>query len=552
MSSAFSSALAKLDGSLQAVHSHIDSLGAALEVNDDRLLHSLTDARRHAARLRDLVRAERPDARWESRTALGQLVHEMELEIAAKARRNQQRRDRLTEVAEELEAGTVKHRFDTRTTALNALRTEAIRELRAEAALTDNVKELAGPSANEWLRWACSLLEPKDAALLAELRHSFPKLERFAGEMEESYWVGGQRPQPASSVLASTAADPESQAALPSAAPATADSSGEREPQNSAVEYYITTNTANCDRAGSLRYNGSNGSAAAPEVAAERENVRDNGQAATGKEALLETIAAAPHVKVCECGGTYPAKFHVCPFDGTPLRLITDPALLAASAYENHSPANTIAAPGQAASATVQQPAVAPAAVAPPASSSFIAAAEEPNDDDAPEAEAEFERLKALLQQNSGDEGGFQLLDNGMPRKKLFITVGAAAAIVVLCVGFILAYHSSAMSVGTLRKSVVAAGAKVAGTDQDPMQDADIQRNLAQKLTALKGSTIQASVEEGVVTLTGQSPSKWDALHAEALATQIGGVKIVRNEVEVEPEEHSAKAAKTSKGRSKK
>jgi len=548
MASPFSSALAKLDGSLQAVHSQIDSLGAALEVNDDRLLHSLTDARRNAARLRDLVRAERPDARWESRTALGQLVHELEVEIAAKARRNQQRRDRLSEVANELEAGTVKHRFDTRKTALNALRTEAIRELRAEAALPENVKELAGPSAYEWLHWACSLLEPQDAAVLSDLRNKFPKLERFAGEMEESYWVPAPRPQQTSPQVAPASAVADDQAVVPSSAPAPADRAGEPEQQDSAVEYYITTNTANYDRTGSLRYNGSNGSAPVSEISAEGKPSQQKGQQpAAGKEVLLESIASAPHVKYCECGGTYPAGFHVCPFDGAPLRLIADPSMLAGSAYKDAGPA-----PSQAASGNAEQPGWPAVAVVPGKPVSALLATAESNDDDTPEAEAEFERLKALLQQNSGESGEFQLLDDHIPRKKLFITVGAAAALVVLCVGLIFAYRSSAMSVGKLSKSVVAAGARVAGSDQDPMGDADIQRDLAQKLAALKGSTIQASVEEGVVTLTGQSPSRWDALHAEALATQIGGVKIVKNEVEVQPEQQAATKGRSSKGRSKK
>ncbi|HLI63786.1 MAG TPA: hypothetical protein VKV05_10325 [Terriglobales bacterium] len=190
MSSAFSLVLAKLDSSLQAVQLQVDCLRAGLEVNDDQLRQGLTDARHQAAILRDMIRAERPDANWVDRKALEQLLQE--LEIAAKARRNQQRRIKLQQLANELDAGKVKHRFDARSSALNALRMEAVQELRTEAALSEEVKDLPGPGASEWLHWACSLEDGTDSEVLAGLRRDFPALERFAGEVEESYWVAGQ------------------------------------------------------------------------------------------------------------------------------------------------------------------------------------------------------------------------------------------------------------------------------------------------------------------------------------------------------------------------
>src|ERR1700751_189390 len=155
MSSPFSSALEELDESLKNVYAHIECLGAALDVNDDRLIRSLADARQHAARLRDMLRAERPAARWSDRKGMGQVVQELEVEIANRARRNQQRRDKLLVLATELEGGSIKHRFDTRAAALNALRLAAVQELRSEAAMAENVKELPGPEAHAWLPWAC-------------------------------------------------------------------------------------------------------------------------------------------------------------------------------------------------------------------------------------------------------------------------------------------------------------------------------------------------------------------------------------------------------------
>lgn len=191
MPSPFASALTKLDGSLLAIQSHLDLLQAGLDINDGQLNQSMSEARHQAATLRDLIRTERPDAKWNDRKSLEHLIHE--LEIAAKARRNQQRRAKLLELANELDNGMVQHRFKARAATLNQLRVEAVNELRTEAALTEQVKELPGPLANQWIHWVCSLQEEKDALVLADLRKDFVALERFAREMEEDYWAPGQR-----------------------------------------------------------------------------------------------------------------------------------------------------------------------------------------------------------------------------------------------------------------------------------------------------------------------------------------------------------------------
>ena len=191
MSSPISSALAKLDGSLQTVQSQVDSLRAGLEVNDSQLSYSLADARQNAAVVRDLIRAERSDASWDDRGTLEYLIHE--LEVAAHEQRNEQRRMKLLELGDEFEAGAVRHRSETRSASLNNLRQEAIQELRAAAAIPEQEKELPGPDAGQWLHWACNLQEDKDADALTCLRTDFPALDHFAGEMEESYWMPGDR-----------------------------------------------------------------------------------------------------------------------------------------------------------------------------------------------------------------------------------------------------------------------------------------------------------------------------------------------------------------------
>jgi hypothetical protein len=191
MPSPFSSALAKLDDSLQSIRSQLDQLGAAMEVNSEQLNNLLADAWVHGEALRDLIRSERPDAKWLNRESLGQLVQNLEVAIL----RNQERRARLLSLAAELEVGAVRHRFQARSTELNNLRLQAINELRAEAATQEQEKELPGPGANEWLHWVCNLQDEKDASVITDLGKDFPALERFAGEMEEAYWVPGEVPQ---------------------------------------------------------------------------------------------------------------------------------------------------------------------------------------------------------------------------------------------------------------------------------------------------------------------------------------------------------------------
>jgi len=191
MSSPISSALEKLDGSLLALQSEVDCLRAGLEVSDDQLTQKLTDARQHATAVRDLIRTERGDAVWSDRKALDQLIRD--LELAAREKRNEQRRTRLLELASEFEAASIRHRFESRVSSLNALRQDAIQQLRADASLPEQEKVLPGPDVGEWLHWACNLQEDTDSSALEQLQKDFPAVAIFTSEMEESYWVPGTR-----------------------------------------------------------------------------------------------------------------------------------------------------------------------------------------------------------------------------------------------------------------------------------------------------------------------------------------------------------------------
>ena len=90
MSLSFASVLAELDASLQNIHSQLAALAAGREMDDVKLNNALADARYHAATLRGLVHAEWAEAEWKDRRGLIQVI--AELEAAAEAKRNEQRR----------------------------------------------------------------------------------------------------------------------------------------------------------------------------------------------------------------------------------------------------------------------------------------------------------------------------------------------------------------------------------------------------------------------------------------------------------------------------
>jgi hypothetical protein len=187
MGSSFRSALAQLDESLQAIESEISGLQGGLETSEDQLWQSLELAQLSAATLRTLILEQRPDANWANREDLLLLIDDLEQETAQAV--IDERRQKLIDLADELNAGKIKHRVESRAAALNELRAAAIDELRAEAALAEPTKDLPGPDAADWICWVCNLQEGSDADDVAALHESFSALEQFATEMEERYWV---------------------------------------------------------------------------------------------------------------------------------------------------------------------------------------------------------------------------------------------------------------------------------------------------------------------------------------------------------------------------
>ena len=191
MSSPLFSILANLDSSARSAEDQLDRLHAGLEVNEQLLIQSIRDACQQAASLSEVIRSEQPEAEWNDRGSLENLI--LELTEAAEARRIKELQERLLHLAGELEAGRIKHRFAARTAQLDALRLEAVRELRTQAANSGHPPELPGPEVSGWLVWAFNLDDDKDAAVLSELRSNFAALERFTAEMEEIYWLPDQQ-----------------------------------------------------------------------------------------------------------------------------------------------------------------------------------------------------------------------------------------------------------------------------------------------------------------------------------------------------------------------
>lgn len=536
MSSPLSSALEKLDGSLHTIYSEIDCLGTSLEMNDDRLVRSLANARQHAAALRDLVRAERPGARWTNRKALDELIHELEVEIAAKARRNQQRRDKLLALANELDAGKVRHRVVTRAAALNALRTKAVGELRAEASPSEkDAKNLPGPTARDWLLWACNLQEEKDSAILEELHRNFPAVEAFVGQMEESYWIPSpsvQKPSAPSHPQPSVGRAEESAAQLAQVSlPGDSEEWDDQPPENVGTEFYTATHTANYVYSLALRNSRpGSGNSSTPQPLKNAQTPTPAQSTAVVTESLLGAIAAAPHDKLCHnCGATFPDEFELCPFDGSslqPLAVVPPPPSNTSKVPQKSEVHAAAPAAGQSQVQSLQSGAIGPR---PTAELGKVAERQQGGDRKA-SGDAEIERLKAILVEHKS-AGEFQLLGNASVPKKLVLGFASGGAM-VLAILLAVVYLSSGATVSKLKSAVVAARAQVTAS-REPVKDSDILVEVERRLAALTGSSIHASVEDGVVTLVGRTPSQWEALHAESLAAQTDGVKLVRNQVQV-------------------
>lgn len=376
MSSPFFSELTKLDGSLRTIQAQVDRMRSGLDDNDDQLKHSVAEACQHASALRDLLRAEDANAKWTDRAALEHLI--LALEIAADEKRIAQRRTKLVELANELEAGSIKHRVSARAESLNELRVKAVAQLRDVAARKEQDKELPGPEASQWVHWVCNLEEEKDAAVLAELRENFSALDELAGSIEESFWAPGKPdtavaatiqppavPKAEPPVVAKTespaVAKTEAPAVLTAQPPAPPEGGSPAVsvvkpsvpprisigplPQDVKAHFEKAVRTGDLSEALSLCYDAPASEAASEPQTGSRAEVNPPEQppAVAASKASLPVTEVPPALKYCEeCGGTYPSRYKVCPIDGRALKDLPDlPSEPASAVSSNLSSAHT-------------------------------------------------------------------------------------------------------------------------------------------------------------------------------------------------------------------
>ncbi len=529
MSSPLFSALEKLDDSLQDVQTQVEWLRAGLEVSDDQLLQSLSDAHQNALMVRELVHAERPAANWNDRTALEQLMHDLEKEAQIKL--YEQRRSKLLDLASELDAGAVRHRFEARAASLNNLRMDAVRELRIAAARPEQPNELPGPEASQWLHWACNLLEENDATVFAELRTDFPALEEFAVEMEESYWVPGEGGRTSAQRAAREPAADWNDWQTPPAPPS---SEYRKPPHNVRVPADAAVQSGGYGAAVALGYDAQ--ASAAPSLAETHWAPEEAAPWQSAKAMELDDEPAigtiAPPLKVCEkCGKTYSNGFHACVVDQATLQV----AAQAAPAVVDHGyPSNgkNGKSNGAAAVSAADINSLLETEKPPAISATTTEVTGAPAADASREnAETEFHRLRAIMEQRSQEARANEEEESlGWNLNRMQIIGIAVALCIVLGVGIYAVVHYYN------EKSVEAAAAVAAATAKAPVvpPDADLQKDIEQKLTALKNSTIEVAVQGGVVTLTGKSSTEDESIQAEDLSLQTTGVKVVRDRIQVD------------------
>ena len=550
--SEFASRVAELDGTLKAIRAEIESLRAALEIDDNQLSQDLTRARGQGAMLRDLIGVQRPDAKWTNRSGLDQVL--VELAAAEAARLKQQRRNRLLELADELDAGTVKHRFEARASSLNALRLEAVKQLRAEADSAGEIRELPGPPAIEWLPWICNLQEEQNASTLEQLHRDFPALERFAGDMEESYWSSARAvsappadpPVAPVAEVTPVAPPPSSSAPLPEAKPApplpppsmaavaAAAANHGVLPPHLRMQFDQAMSNGNYAEALSLCYDSASTAVPAAEESSWRPLPATEPQstASLPENSSLRTPAAAAsaaRLNYCDkCGSSYSSDFHTCPDEDS-----SRPSASQANSRSNtrgiHLVLDNVGERGLDLDNTSAPQSTTMVQTATKSSSGPTSL---PLSEDIPSEAAgmEFQRLRAIVESNSAAEDpALAEEEEDDPRRKEFILRVVAASAIMLLVIVVVSFFFTARFAP---KSDKPAAEAVKLSTQ--VRDTNIQKEITQKLAVLKGSSIQVTVQDGVATLAGQAASNADAAQASAFALQASGVKAVTNNIQVD------------------
>src|SRR5208337_441135 len=127
MTTTYNSDLASLDHSLAIPRESLVTLRAAKPVNLADVTEQLKRAANSASIVRELVWSELPDASWQSREELDELM--AEIQKIFDARHLKQMRSRLLAMATELERGTIVHRRAHRLDELKQMRDQAVTHL---------------------------------------------------------------------------------------------------------------------------------------------------------------------------------------------------------------------------------------------------------------------------------------------------------------------------------------------------------------------------------------------------------------------------------------
>lgn len=437
-----------------------------MEFDEEQLARCLNDACQNSTILSDLLQAERPDVTWTDRAALDELIEQ--LEIAATARRIEQLRVRLLELAEELDAGRVKHRVEARSAHLNKLRLNAVNELRQEAATVEQAKELPGPSAGAWIAWACDLQDDKDGEILSALRSDFAALERFTSEMDPSYWMPRHAEQGSAAPSPARAKTPAATADFVAASPiATSSANGEKLPDSVKSKFERAKESDSYADALALCYDRPSETETAPQTSWHEEaGPAKRGVAFDSDRPFGQSKPETEPLKRCdECGTFFPGELYICPFDNSFLRTIADGDVLAVH------PSDKAGNNGSGKKDHFQS------GIGPGSASGTGVAPESPKNGDTTRdpAEVEFERLKSLLEQlpppapaeiKEAEIEEEEEQKVPVPKRRIYEWVGAGSLVLLVIV--VLIYYFYGTSHAEPSRTVAAANSVTAAPAPKP------------------------------------------------------------------------------------
>lgn len=166
----------------------IDQLEAGQKLDRVEALADLNHLLDVCQNLRDAILSEDATAKWQTKEELHTLVGRLD-DAAVK-------RQKYLDVAQRMSNGTVTHRRERTKQERLRLRDAAVMEL-MEISGQIAPPDLPGPSAGEWLEWACSLDDSSNDPDLAVLKFNFPRVDDFIRQLELDTWQDGLPPKAA-------------------------------------------------------------------------------------------------------------------------------------------------------------------------------------------------------------------------------------------------------------------------------------------------------------------------------------------------------------------